>query len=64
ASGYRWIGGGHGWWCDVLEKTVDEEFAWLCSEAYLGKATPSDLPRFRIDAWSRWSRRVPEARPR
>jgi len=64
ARGYRWNGEGRCWWCDVPEQSVDEELAWLCSEAYRGKGMPSDLPRFRIDAWSRWSRRVPEAPPR
>jgi DNA polymerase III subunit epsilon len=63
ARGYRWSGGGRCWWADLPEAALADELAWLRAEAYAGRRMPAELPSFRIDARSRWSRRVPEAPP-
>jgi DNA polymerase III subunit epsilon len=63
ARGYRWTAECRAWRNDLAESDVDDEIAWLRSEAYGGRRMPADLPRFRIDARSRWSRRVPESPP-
>jgi len=63
ARGYRWSGGARSWWTDLPEVALADELAWLRSEAYAGRRMPAELPTFRIDARSRWSRRVPEAPP-
>jgi DNA polymerase III subunit epsilon len=63
ARGYRWTAECRAWRTDVPEESVVDELAWLRSEAYGGRRMPADLPRFRIDARSRWSRRVPESPP-
>jgi DNA polymerase III subunit epsilon len=63
ARGYRWTAECRAWRSDVAESAVDDELAWLRAAAYAGRRMPADLPRFRIDARSRWSRRVPESPP-
>ena len=62
ARGYRWNPDGKAWWTDVAEEALDEECAWLRSEAYPRGRMP-DLPTVRIDARVRWSTRLPEAPP-
>jgi DNA polymerase III subunit epsilon len=63
ARGYRWTAECRAWRTDVPEEGVQDELAWLRSAAYGARRMPAELPLFRIDARSRWSRRVPEAPP-
>jgi DNA polymerase III subunit epsilon len=63
ARGYRWTAECRAWRTDVPEGAVEDELAWLRAQAYGARRMPSELPRFRIDARSRWSRRVPESPP-
>jgi DNA polymerase III subunit epsilon len=63
ARGYRWTAECRAWRADVPEEGLEDELAWLRTGAYGGRRMPADLPRFRIDARTRWSRRVPESPP-
>ncbi len=59
--GYRWSPGARSWWCDVAEQRLAEEEAWLAENVYGGD--PPRLPRLEVDAYSRYSRRVPDTPP-
>lgn len=61
ARGYRWNAEGKSWWVDVDEEALEEERRWL-QEAVYRRRLP-ELPQLRLDAWSRYSRRVPETAP-
>jgi len=56
---YRWNADAKVWWSDVSEADLDDELAWLSEHVYGGR-TPK-LPTHVIDAFSRYSRRIPEA---
>lgn len=57
--GYRWSAGGDGtlraWFVDVAEDLMDAELAYLQNEIYQREV---DIPMRRIDAYTRFSRRV------
>ena len=57
--GYRWSAGGEGtlraWFMDVAEDLMDAELAYLQNEIYQREV---DIPMRRIDAYTRFSRRV------
>lgn len=61
ARGYRWNAEGKSWWVDVDEGAVEEEKQWLHDAVY--RRRPPELPQVRLDAWSRYSKRVPEVAP-
>ncbi|MDF1522559.1 MAG: 3'-5' exonuclease [Trueperaceae bacterium] len=62
ARGYRWNGEARTWWTEVAQDALAAELAFLDASVY-PRGAPK-LPTVRIDAWSRYATRVPDAPPR